>query len=87
MTRLMTACVAAVMAFYALHLISWTLLGRHLGLGGWFYVGVAAAAAQALWHYRLIRTRSRDGCFTAFRRNHWLGFALFAGTALELALR
>jgi 4-hydroxybenzoate polyprenyltransferase len=79
--------VAAVMAFYTVHLVSWALLGRALGLGGWFYAGVAAAAAQALWHYRLIRARARDGCFAAFRRNHWLGFALFAGTVLDLALR
>ena len=79
--------VAAVMAFYAVHLGSWALLGHAFGLRGWFYAGVAAAAAQALWHFTLIRERTRDGCFAAFRRNHWLGFALFAGAALDLALR
>ena len=79
--------VAAVMAFYAVHLASWTLLGRLLGLGLWFYVGVVAAVVQALWHFTLIRGRSRDGCFKAFRANHWLGLALFAGTAIDLALR
>jgi 4-hydroxybenzoate polyprenyltransferase len=79
--------VAAVMAFYALHLASWTALGWALGLRGVFLIGVAAAAAQALWHGTLIRDRSRDGCFKAFRLNHWLGLALFAGTALDLALR
>ena len=79
--------VAAVAAFYALHLASWALIGRALGLGGWFYVGVAAAAVQALWHLALIRGRSREGCFKAFRLNHWLGFALFAGAAIDLALR
>jgi 4-hydroxybenzoate polyprenyltransferase len=36
-------------------------------------------AAQAAWHYTLIRGRSRDGCFKAFRLNHWVGFAVFAG--------
>ena len=79
--------VAAVMAFYAVHLVSWAAIGRTLGLGGWFLAGVAAAAAQALWHWTLIRTRERAGCFRAFRLNHWVGFALFAGTALDLALR
>ena len=34
-----------------------------------------------------IRTRSRDGCFRAFRLNHWLGFGVFAGTAAAFALR
>ncbi|MFO1271949.1 MAG: 4-hydroxybenzoate octaprenyltransferase [Rubrivivax sp.] len=79
--------VAAVMVFYGVYLGSWAALGRSLGLGSLFLLGVAAAAAQALWHFVLIRARSRDGCFKAFRLNHWLGFAVFAGTALDLAWR
>jgi 4-hydroxybenzoate polyprenyltransferase len=75
------------MAFYAIHLASWAVIGRSLGLGAWFLAGVAAAAAQVPWHWTLIRERRRDGCFKAFRLNHWVGFALFAGTALDLALR
>jgi 4-hydroxybenzoate polyprenyltransferase len=79
--------VTAVMAFYALHLGSWALLGRLFGLGGWFLLGVVAAVSQAVWHYALIRDRTREGCFKAFRVNHWVGCALFAGTAVDLALR
>jgi 4-hydroxybenzoate polyprenyltransferase len=41
------------------------------------------AAAQAAWHFRLISDRSRDGCFKAFRANHWLGFAVFAGVVAD----
>jgi 4-hydroxybenzoate polyprenyltransferase len=58
-----------------------------LGLGAWFAAGIVVAAAQALWHFGLIRARTREGCFKAFRLNHWLGFAVFAGTAIDLALR
>ena len=79
--------VAMVMLFYSLYLVSWALLGRGLGLGAWYLAGIAVAAAQALWHFTLIRARTREGCFKAFRRNHWLGFAVFAGTAVDLALR
>jgi 4-hydroxybenzoate polyprenyltransferase len=79
--------VAGVMAFYAVYLLSWGFIGRSLGLGWIFGLGLAAAAAQAAWHYTLIRQRSRDGCFKAFRLNHWVGFAVFAGTAADLALR
>jgi len=79
--------VAAVMGFYAVYLCSWGLLGRALGLGAWFGAGLLVAAAQAVWHYTLIRQRTREGCFTAFRQNHWLGLAVFAGVVADLALR
>jgi 4-hydroxybenzoate polyprenyltransferase len=79
--------VAGVMLFYAVYLVSWALLGRLLGLGLWFMVGMLIAAAQTLWHYTLIRDRGRDGSFRAFRMNHWVGFAVYAGTAVDLALR
>ena len=79
--------VPAVMGFYAAYLLSWAGLGKTLGLGRWFLLGIAVAAVQAAWHFTLIRGRSRDGCFKAFRLNHWLGFAVFAGVAVDLALR
>ena len=79
--------VAAVMAFYAAYLLSWAALGWALGLGRWFLLGIAAAAAQAVWHFMLIRQRTRAGCFKAFRLNHWLGFAVFAGVAVDWAWR
>ena len=79
--------VAAVMGFYSAYLASWAVIGLRLGLGRVFLLGIAAGALQALWHYTLIRGRSRDGCFKAFRLNHWLGFAVFAGVAVDLALR
>ena len=67
--------VLAVMLFYTLYLGLWAWLGLALGLGGWYVLGIAAAAGQALWHFTLIRTRTRDGCFKAFRLNHWLNNA------------
>ncbi|NDG41295.1 MAG: 4-hydroxybenzoate octaprenyltransferase [Betaproteobacteria bacterium] len=79
--------VAAVMLCYGAYLASWAALGWSLGLGRIFLLGIAAAAAQAVWHFSLIRQRSREGCFKAFQLNHWLGFAVFAGVALDLALR
>ena len=81
------ADVPAVMAFYLMHLWSWSWLGSGLGLGLWFQLGIVAAGLQVAWHYTLIRGRSREGCFKAFRLNHWLGFAVFAGTAVDLTLR
>lgn len=79
--------VAAVMAFYAAFLAIWSVLGYREGLRLPYAVGLAIAAFIALWHYKLIRSRSRDGCFRAFRLNHWLGFAVFAGVAADFLLR
>jgi 4-hydroxybenzoate polyprenyltransferase len=77
--------VAAVMAFYAIHLALWTALVWPLAGSVWFLAGIAASAAQALWHGWLIRERQRDSCFKAFRLNHWVGFAVFAGIVLSYA--
>jgi len=78
--------VLAVMSSYALFIVLWALVGVRAGLGVPFWAGIAAAAAQAFWHWRLIRSRTRDGCFKAFRLNHWLGFAVFAGIVAGYAL-
>jgi len=40
----------------------------------------------ALYHYALIRDRSREGCFRAFNHNNWFGAAIFAGVAAEFWL-
>ena len=77
--------VAAVMLFYAVYLVSWGWVTTRLGVPRLVWAGIALGAVQAAWHFTLIRQRSREGCFKAFRLNHWVGFAVFAGTAVALA--
>jgi 4-hydroxybenzoate polyprenyltransferase len=72
-------CYGAAIAVWALALVSRIPLSVII-------VTAAVAAAQALWHYTLIRDRSREGCFKAFRLNHWVGFTLFAGTVVGYAV-
>ncbi|SDJ07877.1 4-hydroxybenzoate octaprenyltransferase [Variovorax sp. OV700] len=79
--------VAAVMASYAIFLAVWAWAGASRGLGAVFFAAIGIAAAQAAWHWQLIRGRTRDGCFKAFRLNHWLGFTVFAGIAAGYALK
>ena len=71
--------VAAVMLSYAIYLGAWAWLVGGQVASDWFFVAVALAALQAAWHGWLIRNRSREGCFKAFRLNHWIGFTVFAG--------
>jgi len=80
------ADVAVVMACYAAAIAVWALALVGRIPQAVILLTAAAAAAQALWHYTLIRDRSRDGCFKAFRLNHWVGFTLFAGTVLGYLL-
>jgi 4-hydroxybenzoate polyprenyltransferase len=78
--------VAGVMGFYGAFIAIWGVLGAQWGAGWPYFAGLAAAALIAGWHYTLIRDRSRDGCFRAFRLNHWLGFVVFAGTLAAYTL-
>jgi 4-hydroxybenzoate polyprenyltransferase len=75
--------VAAIMGFYGAYLAIWTALLEVATRGLWFWLGLASAALQVGWHFALIRGRTREGCFQAFRLNHWLGFSVFAGIALS----
>jgi 4-hydroxybenzoate polyprenyltransferase len=79
--------VVAVMAFYAAFLAIWAAIGVALGFAWPYFFGLIVAAAIAAWHFTLIRTRTREGCFRAFRLNHWVGFAVFAGIVAQFALR
>jgi len=79
--------VAGVMLFYGLYIAVWGALGAQLQLAWPFFAGLGAATLLALWHYTLIRDRTRDGCFRAFRLNHWIGLCAFAGTVGAYALR
>ena len=80
------ADVPVVMLCYAAYLCIWAaVLMTRVSLVA-LALSMAAATAQAIWHYTLIRERGRDGCFKAFRVNHWLGFTVFAGVAAGYSL-
>ena len=78
--------VTAIMFFYAVYLMVWAGVLARQTTNAYFLAGIAVAAAQALWHFFLIRNRTREGCFKAFRLNHWLGLAVFGGVALSLSV-
>jgi len=75
--------VPAIMGFYGAYLLIWAWLLNAHQQGDWVWVAWAASAGQVVWHYFLIRQRAREGCFKAFRQNHWLGFSVFVGVVLS----
>jgi 4-hydroxybenzoate polyprenyltransferase len=77
--------VLAVLSFYLVQLAvwSWAIVPQPNAWAWW--LGVAVVLAQVLWHGSLIKDRTREGCFKAFRANHWVGFTLFVAIVLGLA--
>lgn len=79
--------LAAIALCYAatLALLAW--VGVLRDFSGWYYAGLAAAGAIAVYHLRLIRTRDPRQCFRAFLHNTWFGAAVFGGVVLHFLLR
>jgi len=78
--------VAMVMSFQALFIIVLAAAGWADGRGTYFFAGLFLTAVLAAWQYRWIRTRSREGCFRAFRHNNWVGGVVFAGIVADYAM-
>lgn len=78
--------VAGVMASYAAMLLLLALIGLQARVEWPFYIGLAAAGVMMVYHWFLIRGRSRDGCFRAFMHNNWVGGAIFAGIVFSLPI-
>lgn len=79
--------VAAVMLCYSIMLAILVWIGLKLHYGIWYYAGLAVAAGMMGYHYLLIRSRGREGCFKAFLHNNWVGAAICAGLLADFHLR
>jgi 4-hydroxybenzoate polyprenyltransferase len=67
----------------ALMLLALVFVGNRAGLGGWYYASLGIAAILMAYHQWLARDRNRDGCFRAFRLNHYVGMVVFIGIVLH----
>ena len=79
--------IAMVMLCYLAMLAILTGIGKAIGLGWPYFVGLVFASGIAMFHYTLIAKRERDRCFKAFLHNNWLGFVVFSGLMFDYALR
>lgn len=71
--------VVAVMLCYGMTLTILAGVGVSMALSWPYWLGLATAAAIALYHYTLIHNRETAQCFAAFMHNNWFGAAVFAG--------
>nr|WP_319564891.1 4-hydroxybenzoate octaprenyltransferase [uncultured Rhodoferax sp.] len=79
--------VPGVMLCYLLFITIWAAALINKAQSAIFIVALLVTLGQVVWHFTLIRHRTREGCFKAFRLNHWLGFAVFAGIAVSYAVQ
>ena len=80
------ASLAAQAVLYACMFVALALVGRdaHLGLPYWIGLGVALVLVG--YEFAVARTRDPQACFRAFLHNNWVGMAIFAGIAADVAL-
>lgn len=80
------ADVPAIVACYLMFLGIWTAALWAVVHPVFWVITLLVALAQVARHWYLIRHRTREGCFRAFRQNHWLGFTLFVGVVVGVTL-
>ena len=78
--------VVSIMASYVAMLLLLSAIGVMLRLGWPFSAALAIAGGMMLYHWQLIRGRTREGCFRAFRHNNWVGGVILAGIVLGYAI-
>ena len=79
--------VIAVMVCYAIMLGLLVYVGKLMGFGKYYFIGLAAALLLVFWQYILIKSRGKSNCFKAFLHNNWIGLVLFIGLAAEYYFR
>ena len=78
--------VVAITFCYGVLLLSQIIMARMAHLSPYFWLGWWAALLCALYHVKLVSTRTRENCFKAFLHNNWLGGFLFFGIVMGLSL-
>src|SRR5688500_14789046 len=79
--------VVAQGVLYVLTCAALALVRQRAGLGPYYWYRLGAAALLVAYEFVVARNRERDACFRAFLHNRWVGAAVFAGIALDYALR
>jgi len=76
-----------ILTLQGLSLVCLVLAGMRFELGGWFHLGLLAAAGCFAWEFWYTRDKDRLKCFKAFLHNHWAGLAIFVGIVADYGFR
>ncbi len=58
-------------------------VGQEIAASWPYYAALAFAALLCVRQYQLIKRRQREGCFTAFLENHYMGLVITLGVLLQ----
>lgn len=73
-----------IVVLQTLALAAWFLVGVSLNYQNGFFLGLIAITALFVYQQLLIKNRSREGCFAAFKNNIWVGVVLLGATLIEV---
>jgi 4-hydroxybenzoate polyprenyltransferase len=76
--------VVGVMAAHAVFISLMAWIGWWQMRDVFYFAGLLVAVVLVLYQYRLIRDRTREGCFKAFLNNNWVGCVIFIGLVADL---
>ncbi len=65
--------------FYGAAVLLWGSAGRAVGLGGWYWAGLAAAALHLAWQAARVDIDAPADCLAKFRSNRTVGWLMLAG--------
>ncbi len=75
--------VLAIMLCYTAMLSILAYVGKFMGFGVYYFIGLAAALVLIAGQYGLIKKRVKTDCFNAFLQNNWIGAVIFLGLAAQ----
>ncbi len=67
-------------------LIALFLAGLRFELGMYYNASLLVAAGLFGYQQRMIKERSPQACFRAFKHNNWVGLVLFISVVVDYAL-
>ena len=75
--------VLAIMLCHTAMLSILAYVGKFMGFGVYYFIGLAAALVLIAGQYGLIKKRVKTDCFNAFLQNNWIGAVIFLGLAAQ----
>ena len=72
-----------IITFHLISLCLWSFCALLEKIHPIFYVSIVICLMLVFFQYQLIKDETPEKCFTAFKRNNWIGISILLGTAFS----